>query len=391
NGGFSGEVPLLTNTPYIASGKAVIPTRLLRICAEDFRQMLTVCAPVNSTILPEMAKRLQAMDNNVRQYEKMSALGKLAAGLAHELNNPAAAARRTVEQLREHLDLFQSLSTQLGCLSPEEMNALIAFRATVLAIAANAPELHPLTRSDREGELTDWLAARGIQESWNLAPALVAAGVQPVQLDDFAAQIPPPYLGDVLGWLNALLNLNSLLYEVDQSTFRISELVKAVKSYAYMDQTPQQAINIHKGLDDTLVILRHKLGKGIEIKRDYDVALPLIQAYGNELNQVWTNLIDNAIDALDGHGAITLQTAADGDQILVTIADNGPGIPLDIQPRVFEPFFTTKPMGKGSGLGLDTVYRIVVQHHHGGITLESRPGDTRFIIRLPVKQPAEKG
>ncbi len=387
SGAFTGEIPLLTNTPYIASARAVGTTRILRICAEDFILMLTVCSPVNSTILPAMAKRLQAIDNNVRQYEKMSALGKLAAGLAHDLNNPAAAAQRSVKQLRENINQLQSTFIQLSQLNMEQLQWLIQFQQEICNRRLQQSPLDALAQYDHEEEITTWLDNHAVGNSWIFAPSLATAGVFSSDLEKLATAIPHEALSNALTLINLSLDLDELFNGIDNSTAHISELVKAIKSYAYMDQTPQQDVDIHTGIDNALALLNHKLSSAVKITKSYAVALPKIQAYGSELNQVWTNLLDNAIDAMEGKGEISVTTAIDGDHIVVTITDTGPGIPQEIQNRIFEPFFTTKPVGKGTGLGLDTVYRSVVQRHHGSVTLKSQPGDTQFMVRLPFVIP----
>jgi len=246
-----------------------------------------------------------------------------------------------------------------------------------------------LAQSDREEALIGWLEQQGIDQGWQLAPTLIAAGVDEDRLHALAAQINTKDLAKALTWLEATLTVSGLVQEVEQSTARISELVKAIKAYSYMDQAPLQEMDLHQGLENTLTILQHKLKHGITIKREYDRTLPLICAYGSELNQVWTNLIDNAIAAMNAQGELTIRTARDRTDVLVEIADTGSGIPADIQSRIFEPFFTTKGVGEGSGLGLDVTRRIVVQRHKGDIRVSSQPGDTRFQVRLPIQPPKD--
>ncbi|MBC8074602.1 MAG: histidine kinase, partial [Chloroflexales bacterium] len=246
-----------------------------------------------------------------------------------------------------------------------------------------APALAPLAQSDREEALGEWLQDRGVDNGWDLAPALVSAQIAPDDLEQLLEPLPPQAAPPLLAWLNQALGAASLLDQIEQSTQRIAELVKAVKSYTFMDQGGMQEIDLHAGLDSTLAMLNHKL-KGVKVVREYDPDLPRILGSGSELNQVWTNLLDNAIDALGGKGSLRLITRGENSFAMVEIADDGPGIPGDVLPRIFEPFFTTKDVGVGSGLGLDIAYRIVRQHN-GTIEVQSHPGLTRFIVRLPVQ------
>jgi signal transduction histidine kinase len=318
----------------------------------------------------------------VQQREKMAALGKLSAGLAHELNNPAAAARRAASRLHEALETMQRSSFLLGArkLTEAQKDRLLSVQR-----GAAPPGLAPLALSEREDALADWLEDHAVPESCALSSALAEAGFTEESLDALAAQLPEAgTLAEGLAWLGSSLEAVALLRTVEQSTERVSDLVSAIKAYSYMDQAPQQKINIQASLETTLTILQFKWKHGIEVVREYAPNLPCITAYGSELNQVWTNLMDNALDALDGHGHLFVRTACEEGQILVEIGDDGPGIPPEVQSRIFEPFFTTKGVGKGTGLGLDTAYRIVVTRHHGDLRVISEPGDTRFQVRLPV-------
>ncbi len=256
-----------------------------------------------------------------------------------------------------------------------------------IAYLASGHRLAPLTQSDREDALADWLDDHNIADGWKLAPILVAGGVSETQLDKLTQQLTPEALSEGVSWLTETLTLAGLVNEVEHSTSRISALVKAIKSYSYMDQAPLQNVNLHDGLESTLTILNHKLKYGVTVHREYAPNLPRITAYGGELNQVWTNLIDNAADAMKGIGDLTIRTSIDHQQLLTEIADTGSGIAPEIQVRIFEPFFTTKGVGEGSGLGLDIVRRIIVNRHHGDIRVTSNPGDTRFQIWLPLEQP----
>jgi signal transduction histidine kinase len=385
-GGFTGEIPLLMGTPYVATVRVTRPSRLLCMEAVDFREMLVRCPPVLSIIVRTLSERVGIMESLVRQREKLAALGTLAAGLAHEMNNPAAAAGRAAARLRETSGNLHARALALGkSLDVATLDRLIAIQRDMMERARSATPLDTLEQSDREDELARWLDDHQIADGWEFAPTLVAAGLDTDWLDTLADAIPDDALGDALAWLSALLDETDLLATIEGSTARVSALVAAVKSYAYMDQAPLQDVDLHEGLDNTLIMHAHKLKRGVTVTREYDRSLPRIPAYGSELNQVWTNLIDNAVDAMDGKGHLTLRTARDGDYARVEIVDDGRGIPPDIQPRIFEPFFTTKEVGHGSGLGLDISYRIVVARHHGDITVHSQPGDTRFVVRLPLE------
>ncbi|MBD2101219.1 ATP-binding protein [Leptolyngbya sp. FACHB-261] len=391
-GEFTGEIPILTGKPCGSTVRAVHPSRVLQISAESFKSLMLNCSPMRDIILPTMMQRLQDKEAMLWQREKMAALGKLSAGLAHELNNPAAAGRRAAEQLYETVQSLQSLalnlSAQAGASVP--LDFFTELQQEALQRANTSLRLDPLAQSDQEEECSDWLSSSGIQNGWRLAPTLVRAGLNTTWLDSLAARIaaqssnPAPTLHCVLAWLEATLSTVSLLQEIEQSTSRISNLVSAVKSYSYMDQASVQEIDVHDGLESTMIVLGHRLKQGITVIREYDQSLPRFVAYGDELNQVWTNLIDNAIDAMQGRGQLRIRTAHENHCVLVEIADDGPGVPAEIQSRIFEPFFTTKGVGEGSGLGLDISYRIVVSRHRGDIRVVSCPGDTRFQVRLPL-------
>jgi len=388
-GAFTGEIPLLTGTPYVATVRALAPSRVLRLEADAFHHLLASCPAVAAVVLRALAERVQGIGAAMQQQEKLAALGKLAAGLAHELNNPAAAARRAAELLAEALGRVESLWLDLGRadLGGAELAALVELRQAPAADdRAVVLALSPLDRSDREDDLAAWLDEQGAGDAWEVAPVLVGVGLGADRLAPVLERLPAAARGPAVAWLAAAIATAGLVAEIAEGTGRISELVGAVKRYSYLDQAPEQEVDVREGLESTLTMLGHGL-KGIEVVRDYDPDLPRIAAFGSELNQVWTNLIDNAIDAMGGRGRLRVRAAREPDGVLVEIADDGPGIPPEVRARVFEPFFTTKPVGEGTGLGLDIARRIVAGHR-GDLRLDSHPGETRFQVRLPLAPPA---
>lgn len=384
-----GELPVLMGTPlYWASGRAVRASYIFELPKEAFWQLLSTCSCVTTAILQTMAERMHSVESLSQHREKLVALGTLAAGLAHELNNPASACRQAARQLRETFQVLQPLTLKLNQhpqITSAQQSFLADLQRDVISRATTSSHLDPLTQSDREDEVTDWLEVHGVADGWELAPTLVSAGLDTVWLDNVGSRVPSSFLSDLLTWLEASLSGVGLLDQIEHSNERICNLVQAVKDYSYMDQAPLQEVDIHDGLESTLTILGHKLKQGVVVNREYDHSLPRIRAYGSGLNQVWTNLIDNAIDAMGGHGQVWIRTLCENDCVLVEIADNGPGIPLEIQSHIFEPFFTTKGVGQGTGLGLHIVYRVIVEQHQGDIRIISQPGDTCFQVRLPVE------
>lgn len=386
-----GELPVLTGETHLwATGRAMTACHIFEIGVKPFWELLGSCACVTTTILRTMAQRMQAVQSLSQHREKMVALGTLAAGLAHELNNPASAAQRSTRQLRETAQTLEAATFTLSQqLTADQQTVIKTVRQDLLQRTAAPIPLDPLTQSDREDEVATWLHGHGIADCWQLAPTLVSAGLDLPWLEAVADQIPAIALNAVLVWLEATLTSLGLLNGLEHATDRICDLVKAVKDYSYMDQAPLQEINVHDGLESTLTMLGHKLKQGIAVNRQYDPHLPRITAYGSELNQVWTNLLDNAIDAVAIAGEsvpiISIHTRRENETVLVEISDNGPGIPPEIRSHIFEPFFTTKGVGQGTGLGLHIAYRIVVEQHQGDLRMFSEPGRTCFQIRLPIQ------
>jgi signal transduction histidine kinase len=326
----------------------------------------------------------------LRQSEKLATLGKLSAGVAHELNNPASAAQRAVSQLEDSIFNLEQAEFGLGQLdlSPSHLKALEPHTQLVYQRVKEPILIDSLTRSDQEYEIETWLDENGVEDGWEYAPTLVSIGYTPQKLTELAQNFPGEKFQATVSLLCNLYTTRNLMNEIGQGMGRITDIVKALKSYTYLDQAPIQSIDIHEGLENTLVILRSKIGEGIVVHRDYANELPRINAYGSEVNQVWTNIIDNAIYALDGQGDIFLKTYQENSWVVVEIKDTGPGIPQDIQNKIFDPFFTTKPPGDGAGLGLNISHNIIVQKHKGMLTDDSRPGDTCFTVKLPVNLEA---
>lgn len=391
-GQFTGEISMFAGEKALATGQAIGRVRVIEVQTRDLPRLSAECPKLGETIFTAMSGRANEVSRVMLQQEKLASLGKLSAGLAHELNNPAAAASRAVSHLREAILRVQRLSLSHDSRLDEGQRAT-ALRVQQELETRTATELVPLdpvARSDREQEIGDWLDEHSVPDPWDLAPSLVEAGVTTSCLNDLGQALQGEALQGVLTWLDATLRMDELARAVQSSTERISGIVAAMKDYTYMDQAALQEVDIHQGIETTLKIFSDKLKGGIQVQREYDRTLPKVCAYGGELNQVWTNLIDNALDAMNGKGTLTVRTAPSCEGVLVTVADTGPGIPTDIQNKVFDPFFTTKPVGQGTGLGLDTTHRIVVARHGGAIKLHSAPGDTRFEITLPLQPPKEE-
>jgi len=386
-----GETALLEMVPRSATARARGASKLLAIHKTLLEELVQGSASAARVMFHTVLGRWRATGAMLRQSEKMAQLGTLTAGVAHELNNPAAAVQRGAGQMADALEelLAAERALDLPRATPAFAKTIDALRKTVRESTAHPAHLDALTRSDREEEVEAWLDGRAVPDASGLASTLVTLGYDAARLDRLAADVGEDDLSACARWLAATHLVWNRLAEVSQGAGRIAEIVKALKGYSYLDQAPVQEVDVHEGLDSTLVILRHKLKAGINVVRAYAPDLPRISAWGSELNQVWTNILDNAADALadrikDGSAEISIRTRREGDFVVVDIRDNGPGIPPEIQERIFEAFFTTKPPGKGTGLGLDISYRIVVQRHRGDLRVSSRPGETTFTVKLPI-------
>ena len=384
-GQVTGMLPFSRMTHYPRYAVAVEPSLVLRIKKTDFQEMLTVSHEVGQRLVAQMSDRVRGDVRLEQQREKMVALGRLSAGLAHELNNPAAAVRRAAAGLAEQLARLPALVVGLVRHDVGEAAFTAVDRLRRLARERESPDLSPLDRSGREEEITAWLEGHGAAEAWEIAGTLADAGLAVDDLETFAGQVPDAILAAALAWVASGLGADRMVAEIASSAGRISELIASVRSYSHMDRSPEhKPTDVRQGLDNTLTILGHKLKqKNIRLVRDYQDDLPTIPANAGELNQVWTNLIDNAIDAMGDGGQLRIEARSDDSGVDVKVIDDGPGIPDDVRPRIFEPFFTTKGVGEGTGLGLDIAMRIV-KTHRGQIDVQSRPGRTEMFVRLPV-------
>ncbi|HUI53305.1 MAG TPA: ATP-binding protein [Terriglobales bacterium] len=383
-GDVTGLLPFSRMTHVTVTGRAEEPTHLLLFPSSLFQELFHRSPLLGQRLVGLLTDRVREVTRGEQQRDKLAALGKLSAGLAHELNNPAAAAARSADALLDCLARLRQLDskaylTESNCADIARMEAELR---TELQPAVYKDQLE---RSDREESITAWLEAHKVPEPWKLSPLLVDANVAIAHLERYKCAAGAA-LPTALARFATMLEMERIIGQIAHSTHRISTLVKAIKEYSYMDQSPVQEVDIVRGLETTLSILEHKLRKGITVTRDFAPDLPKITANGGELNQIWTNLIDNAADAMKNKGQLRLRAVREGEEVLVEIGDSGPGIPKDIQSRIFEPFFTTKGVGDGTGLGLDAVLRLV-RKMRGSISFTSVPGDTRFQVRLPIHQP----
>ena len=388
-GAFFAYLDLPMARSYSTGLRAVTDCRFWVLSADDFGRAVREWFPMATHMLEGFAIQGMGSQQTISTRERLVALGTVTAGLTHELNNPATAAARATATLAERLGgLWDELAALAGgTLDGGRLAELVALVRQAAAGRADQAPLSPLEAADREDELGGWLEEHGVAGAWDLAPPLVAAGVDGDWLERVAATVPAGVLPHAVGLAAVACEAGSLLDEVGEASARISALIGKAKQYSQLDRSPLQQVDFHYGLETTRTMLKHKLETGIEVVRDYDRSLPELPAYAGELNQLWTNLVDNAVDAMDGmdgSGRLIVRTAREGDHVLVEIGDNGAGIPEAAAAHVLEPFYTTKPVGKGTGLGLDICWRIVVQRHHGDLRFTSTPGDTRFQVLLPL-------
>jgi signal transduction histidine kinase len=376
---------------YNGSLRVTTPTRFFVLDAADFAWMMNEWFPMAVHMLEGLIFGTKNTQQAIGQRERLLALGSLSAGLTHELNNPAAAAVRATSALRERVAGMRSKLRMIaaGPYDRAALEALVRLQEDAAERVSKAPALSPMEASDREDQLGDWLESHGISGGWEIAANFVQAGLDIDWLEQVAATVGGQTCEGAMRWLNYTVETELLMNEIEDSTNRISVLVGAARQYSQLDRAPYRVIDVHELLDSTLLMLGRKLD-GITVVKDYDRSLPEIPVYAAELNQVWTNLIDNAVQAMGGQGTLTVRTGLDRDQLLVEIGDTGPGVPPEIRERIFEPFFTTKPVGEGTGLGLDISWRVIVNKHHGDLQVESVPGDTRFRVHLPLTAPAEE-
>jgi signal transduction histidine kinase len=372
---------------YNNSVRVTEPSRFFVLDAAVFAELMQDWFPMAVHLLEGLFFGNKNAQAAIGQRERLLALGSLSAGLTHELNNPAAAAVRATASLRERV---AGMRHKLGMIAGGKwdrtmLQTLIRLQEEAAERVPKAPSLSPLEASDQEDAITDWLDSHKVREGWDMAPTFVAAGLDVAWLDRVEATVDPGCLEAALRWLNYTVDTELLMNEIEDSTTRITTLVGAAKQYSQLDRAPYQVVDVHELLDSTVMMLSGKIPPGIKVVKEYDRSLPQIPAYAAELNQVWTNLIDNAVSAMNGTGTLTVRTGkVREDEVFVEFGDTGPGVSPEIKNRIFEPFFTTKPVGEGTGLGLDISWRIVVKKHHGDLSLESSPGDTRFRVRLPV-------
>ena len=382
-GDVTGLLPFSRMKQFTVSGRALTDSRALRFPSSKFQELVQKMPELTKRLVGLMSDRIRETTRLEQQRDRLASLGKLSAGLAHELNNPASAAKRAASQLRDILKKIKNASLELGRrdLTPAQKSEIEKLEASFIQQDVVPPDA--LTISDLEDQIDSLLRSHGQNDLWLLAAGLARRNIKPEVVESLFANLDGETARAALVRIAASEEIASLVHEIESSTSRISDLVGAIKEYTHMDQAPVQNVDVAKSLETTLTILNHKLKQGVVVKRDYQRDPLLVNSFGSELNQVWTNIIDNAIDAMHGKGELRVRTYHDDGCAVVEISDNGPGIPGEVQPHIFEPFFTTKGVGEGTGLGLDTVQRIV-KKHRGNIQVNSTPGDTRFQVWLPL-------
>lgn len=384
-GDVTGALPFSRMKQFTVNGHAVTDSRVLKFPAALFPDLVQKMPELAKRLVGLMADRIRETTRIEQQRDRLAALGKLSAGLAHELNNPASAAKRAASQLRDILKKIKDASLELGRRDLTSAQKAEIEKLETSFIQRDEPPPNALTVSDLEEQVDSLLRSHGQNDLWQLAADLARKNIKPEALESLFAALDAGTARAALVRIAASVEVANLLNEIESSTSRISDLVRAIKEYTYMDQSPVQNVDIVKSLETTMTILNHKLKRGVVVQRDYQRIPLLVNSFGSELNQVWTNLIDNAIDAMEGKGELRVRTYRDDGWVVVEIGDDGPGISSEIKPHIFEPFFTTKGVGEGTGLGLDTVQRIV-KKHRGSIQVTSQSGDTRFQVWLPLAE-----
>jgi signal transduction histidine kinase len=385
-GDVTGLLPFSRMKQFTVSGRAELDSHALRFPSSLFPELVQKMPELTQRLVGLMSDRIRETTRLEQQRDRLASLGKLSAGLAHELNNPASAAKRAASQLRDILKKIRDASLELGRRDLTPTQKAEIEKLETLFVQRDEPPPDALTISDLEEQIDSLLRSHGQNDLWQLAADLARKNVKPEALESLFATLDAGTVRAALVRIASSVEIATLLNEIESSTSRISDLVRAIKEYTYMDQTPLQNVDVVKGLETTLTILNHKLKQGVVVKRDYERIPLLVNSFGSELNKVWTNLIDNAIDAMGGKGELRVRTYREDNCVVVEIGDNGPGISPEVKSHIFEPFFTTKGVGEGTGLGLDTVQRIV-KKHRGNIQVNSKPGDTRFQVWLPLADP----